>query len=104
MVEIDYCYGYLVLVNYVVEMVFVCDVVCEWGGDDVLILYVWLIVVSEDFVFMFDVCLGSYLLIGNGDGGGVVGCGLYYFGYDFNDVCFVMGVSYWIVFVECYFV
>ncbi|KEZ06933.1 amidohydrolase [Burkholderia sp. MSh2] len=98
--EIDYRLGYPVLVNHAAETAFAREVAREWGGDAALIPHLRPIAASEDFACMLEVCAGSYLSIGNGDGAG--GCGLHHPGYDFNDACLATGASYWIALVERY--
>lgn len=102
--EIDYRYGYPVLVNHAAETAFARDVAREWGGDAALIPHLRPIAASEDFAFMLDVCPGSYLSIGNGVGNddGATGCGLHHSGYDFNDACLATGASYWVALAERY--
>jgi len=102
--EIDYRYGYPVLVNHAAETAFARDVAREWGGDAALIPHLRPIAASEDFAFMLDVCPGSYLSIGNGVGNddGATGCGLHHPGYDFNDACLATGASYWVALAERY--
>ncbi|KWA25590.1 M20 aminoacylase family protein [Burkholderia territorii] len=98
--EIDYRYGYPVLVNHAAQTAFARDVAREWGGDDALIPHLRPIAASEDFAFMLEACPGSYLSIGNGDG--ATSCGLHNPGYDFNDACLATGASYWIALAERY--
>lgn len=51
---------------------------------------------AEDFSFMLQRCKGSYVWIGNGDGGE----GLHHPNYDFNDGILPLGASYWARLVE----
>jgi hippurate hydrolase len=61
---------------------------------------------SEDFAFMLERVPGSYLLIGNGDGGGDAGgerahaCMVHNPGYDFNDDNIAVGAAYWVRLAE----
>ena len=55
---------------------------------------------SEDFAYMLQEKPGCYILLGNGEGGGIAGCTLHNPGYDFNDEVTVLGASYWARLVE----
>jgi hippurate hydrolase len=96
--EIDYRYGYPVLVNHDDETEFARQVAVELGGEDALIENLRPIAASEDFAFMLDACPGSYLSIGNGEG--EAGCALHNPGYDFNDANLAIGASYWVALAE----
>ncbi|MBS6362323.1 M20 aminoacylase family protein [Burkholderia sp.] len=96
--EIDYRYGYPVLVNHDDETGFARQVALEMGGEDALIENLRPIAASEDFAFMLETCPGSYLSIGNGEG--AAGCALHNPDYDFNDANLVIGASYWVVLAE----
>ena len=94
--EIDWKPGYCVLVNSAKETDFARQVALNMLGADKVTLQGPAITGSEDFAFMLEKVPGSYLLIGNGDGGSAGACMVHNPGYDFNDDNIAIGSAYWI--------
>lgn len=96
--HIDYQHCHPVLINDPEHTAFAREVARDWLGEEHLIDDLRPFTASEDFAFVLEKCLGSYLVIGNGEGEG--GCLLHNPGYDFNDGCLPVGASYWVKLVE----
>ena len=96
--EIDFREVFLPLVNTPEEAEFVADVAASMVGAENVDRRRPLIMASEDFSYMLDVCPGAYINIGNGDGEGT--CQVHNPGYDFNDEILALGASYWVKLVE----
>ena len=91
--RVDYKRDYPVLVNSAAETDFARLVGLELLGAEGITLQGPAMTGSEDFAVMLEHCPGSYLLIGNGEGGG--GCMVHNPGYDFNDDNVAVGAAYW---------
>jgi hippurate hydrolase len=70
----------------------------DWLGEQALIADLQPLTGSEDFSFMLEQCLGSYLIVGNGVGDthGTGGCMVHNPGYDFNDRILPLAATYWV--------
>jgi hippurate hydrolase len=101
--EIDWIKGYCVLVNSVSETDFARQVELKLVGSDSVTLHGPALTASEDFAFMLEKIPGSYLFIGNGDGGSAGACMVHNPGYDFNDDNIATGASYWKALVQAFF-
>ncbi|SDZ11767.1 M20 aminoacylase family protein [Pseudomonas sp. NFIX28] len=98
--EVDYEYGYPMLVNDVAATRLAEAVARDWLGEEGLATNMQPLTGSEDFAFWLEQVPGCYLIIGNGDGEG--GCMVHNPGYDFNDQALPIGASYWVKLVERY--
>jgi hippurate hydrolase len=74
------------------------EVARDWLGEQALIADLQPLTGSEDFSFMLEQCLGSYLIVGNGVGDthGTGGCMVHNPGYDFNDRILPLAATYWV--------
>jgi hippurate hydrolase len=106
--RIDWRPGYAVLVNTPAETAFARDVALDLLGADKVTLNGPPLTGSEDFAFMLERVPGSYLLIGNGQGGddspAVSACMVHNPGYDFNDANLPVGGAYWVRLAERFLV
>jgi hippurate hydrolase len=102
--HIDWKPGYAVLVNSPAETAFAREVAVALVGADRVTLQGPPLTGSEDFAFMLERVPGSYLLIGNGSGGGPGGCMVHNPGYDFNDDNIAVGGAYWTLLAERFLV
>jgi hippurate hydrolase len=100
--QIDWKPGYAVLVNTPAETAFAREVATELVGAEHVTLQGSPLTGSEDFAFMLERVPGSYVLIGNGIGGGAGegGCMVHNPGYDFNDHNIGVGSAYWVLLAE----
>lgn len=98
--EVEYKYGYPLLVNDVEMTRLAKEVARDWLGEEGLVTNMQPLTGSEDFAFWLEHVPGCYLIIGNGDGEG--GCMVHNPGYDFNDQALPIGASYWVKLVERY--
>lgn len=98
--EVDYQYGYPMLVNDAAATALARQVALDWLGEDGVVTEMQPLTGSEDFAFWLEQVPGCYLIIGNGDGEG--GCMVHNPGYDFNDQALPVGASYWVKLVERY--
>jgi hippurate hydrolase len=98
--EIDYQFGYPVLVNHAEQTEFAAKVATELLGADKVILDQPPLMGSEDFAFFLEEVPGCYLFLGNGDGEG--SCMVHNPGYDFNDASMEAGVAFWSLLAERY--
>ena len=98
--EIDYEYGYPVLVNTDDETAFALSVGTELVGPSGIINDPPPVMGSEDFAFMLEKVPGCYLFLGNGDGEG--SCMVHNPGYDFNDGAMETGAAFWSLLTERY--
>ncbi|MGY4814847.1 M20 aminoacylase family protein [Pseudomonas chlororaphis subsp. piscium] len=98
--EVDYEYGYPLLVNDAAATRLAEAVARDWLGEEGLVTNMQPLTGSEDFAFWLEQVPGCYLIIGNGDGEG--GCMVHNPGYDFNDQALPIGASYWVKLVERY--
>jgi hippurate hydrolase len=100
--RIDWKPGYAVLVNTPAETDFAREVATELVGAGNVMLQGPPLTGSEDFAFMLERVPGSYVLIGNGVGGGTGegGCMVHNPGYDFNDRNIAVGSAYWVLLAQ----
>ena len=102
--RIDWRPGYAVLVNTPAETAFAREVALELLGPEQVTLHGPPLTGSEDFAFMLERVPGSYLLIGNGQGGddspASSACMVHNPGYDFNDANLPVGAAYWVRLAE----
>ena len=90
---VDFRENFLPLVNTPAEAAFVADVAATLVGEAQVERNRSLIMASEDFSYMLDVCPGAYINIGNGDA--EHNCQVHNPRYDFNDSILTLGASYW---------
>lgn len=90
-VEIEFLCGFFSVINCLQQIVYICEVVVQGFGVEQIVFEFVLCMVSEDFVFLLQVWLGSFVFVGNGDS--VL---LYSLCYVFNDVVIVFVVSLWV--------
>jgi hippurate hydrolase len=93
-----------VLVNTPDETAFAREVALELVGAEQVTLQGPAVTGSEDFAFMLERVPGSYLLIGNGDGGSAGACMVHNPGYDFNDANLAIGAAYWVLLAQHFLV
>jgi hippurate hydrolase len=99
--DIDYEWGYPVLVNHAEPTAFASDVAVKMLGAQRVNIEARPLMGSEDFAYMMEVVPGSYGWIGNGvQGKG--SCMVHNPGYDFNDDILAIGASYWVRLTEAY--
>lgn len=96
--ELDFRATFPPLVNNDAEAQFAGDIAAGLVGEQQVNRDGPLIMASEDFSFMLNVCPGAYLMIGNGGGEG--GCEVHNPGYDFNDEILPLGASFFARLVE----
>lgn len=95
---LDFRIVFLPLVNDAAETSFIADTAAQLVGDQNVNRQNNLVMASEDFSFMLNVCPGAYIQIGNGEGEG--GCEVHNPGYDFNDAILPLGASLFARLVE----
>lgn len=99
--EVDYQYGYPVLVNTAAETRDALAVARRHFGEDQVQADIPPLMGSEDFAYFLQERPGCYLLIGNGEIGstdpatGLTHCMVHNPGYDFNDACLAPAARYW---------
>jgi hippurate hydrolase len=99
--DIDYEWGYPVLLNHAEPTAFAADVAEKMLGAQRVDKQARPLMGSEDFACMLEVVPGSYAWIGNGiEGKG--SCMVHNPGYDFNDDILAIGASYWVRLTEAY--
>jgi hippurate hydrolase len=100
--KIDWRPGYAVLVNTPAETALAREVATDLVGAERVTLQGPPLTGSEDFAFMLERVLGSYVLIGNGTDSGLGGggCMVHNPGYDFNDDNVAIGSAYWVRLAE----
>jgi hippurate hydrolase len=89
--EIDYRYGYPVLVNHDEPTAFATAVATSLVGESRVDPQGKPLSGSEDFAYMLERVPGSFLLVGNGAGEGA--CMVHNPAYDFNDNILQTGAS-----------
>jgi len=94
-VEIDYEWGYPVVINHVEQTAFAADVARSVVGPDQVITDMPPRLGGEDFAYMLQARPGAFVFMGIGDGAGV-----HHPEYDFNDDVIPHGISYWAKLVE----
>ncbi len=98
---IDWRDGYAVLVNDPQQTEFARGVALELLGPQRVDLQGPALSGSEDFAFMLQRIPGSYVLIGNGEGGDdAPACMVHNPRYDFNDDILPVGAAYWTLLAE----
>ncbi|MGO4325966.1 M20 aminoacylase family protein [Cupriavidus sp. 2TAF22] len=102
--EVDYIYGYPVVVNSEPETAFAIEVARELVGAQGVDASFEQVMASEDFAFMLQERPGCFLRLGNGVGlgAGEGGCMVHNPGYDFNDDNLPVGAAFWARLVERY--
>lgn len=101
--QIDWREGYAVLVNDAAQTEFARQVAFELLGPSHVDPQGPALSGSEDFAFMLEQVPGSYVLIGNGEGGDdAPGCMVHNPRYDFNDDILPVGAAYWTLLAERY--
>jgi hippurate hydrolase len=95
---VEYVEGYPVVVNSDEETEFAAEVARELVGEENVVANADLLMGSEDFAFMLEKRLGTFLRIGNG--AGEDGCMVHNPHYDFNDKNLPIGAAYWTRLVE----
>ena len=95
---LDFRRIFLPTVNDAAETTFIADTAAELVGEDKVDRDGPLIMASEDFSFMLNVCPGAYMMIGNGEGEG--GCAVHNPAYDFNDEILPLGSSVFVRLAE----
>ena len=96
--ELDFRTIFQPLVNHEGETEFACAAAADLVGEENVDRKGPLIMASEDFAAMLDVCPGAYITIGNGEGEGM--CEVHNPGYDFNDEILALGASYYVRLAE----
>jgi hippurate hydrolase len=94
-VELDYEWGYPVVVNHAEQTEFAASVARGVLGDAQVTTDMPPSLGGEDFAYMLQARPGAFLFIGNGDS-----AGLHHPEYDFDDSAIPHGVSYWAKLVE----
>ncbi|WP_257165707.1 M20 aminoacylase family protein [Bradyrhizobium sp. SRS-191] len=94
-VEIDYDWGYPVVVNHTEQTAFAADVARSVVGPDQVKTDMPPRLGGEDFAYMLQARPGAFVFMGIGDGAGV-----HHPEYDFNDEVIPHGISYWAKLVE----
>lgn len=103
--RVDWRDGYAVLVNDARQTEFARQVALELLGSSQVDTQGPALSGSEDFAFMLERIPGSYVLIGNGEGGAdAPACMVHNPQYDFNDDILPIGAAYWTLLAERYLV
>jgi len=92
-ITVDFRETFLPLVNTPEEATFAAGVAAAIVGEDKVDRNRALIMASEDFSYMLDVCPGAYINIGNGEDR--YSCQVHNPHYDFNDDVLSLGATYW---------
>jgi hippurate hydrolase len=99
--QVDWRDGYAVLVNDAAQTEFARQVALELLGPSQVEPQGPALSGSEDFAFMLEQVPGSYVLIGNGEGGiDAPACMVHNPQYDFNDDILPVGAAYWTLLAE----
>jgi len=94
-VELDYTFGYPVVVNHADQTEFAASVARGVLGQENVATDMPPSLGGEDFAYMLQARPGAFLFIGNGDS-----AGLHHPEYDFDDSVIPQGMSYWAKLVE----
>ncbi|CCD92906.1 putative Amidohydrolase family protein; hippurate hydrolase (Benzoylglycine amidohydrolase) [Bradyrhizobium sp. ORS 375] len=94
-VEIDYEWGYPVVINHAEQTAFAAQVARSVVGPDQVNTDMPPRLGGEDFAYMLQARPGAFVFMGIGDGAGV-----HHPEYDFNDDVIPHGISYWAKLVE----
>ncbi|MBB1624052.1 M20 aminoacylase family protein [Achromobacter sp. UMC71] len=107
--ELDFVRAYPPLVNWEKETAFAAQVAEDAFGAENVVREMPPFMGAEDFSFFLEALPGSYLFLGNGDGGhrmesyhGMGPCQLHNPNYDFNDALLPVGATYWVKLVEAF--
>jgi hippurate hydrolase len=108
--ELKFVRAYPPLVNWDEQTEFAAQVAQEAFGADKVIRDTAPVGGAEDFSFYLEKVPGTYLFLGNGDGGhreatyhGMGPCELHNPNYDFNDELLPIGATYWVKLVQAFF-
>ncbi|MFT4192599.1 MAG: M20 aminoacylase family protein [Comamonas sp.] len=107
--ELDFVRAYPALINHAPQAGFAADVAESVFGPARVDRQIPPMSASEDFSFYLQAVPGSYVFLGNGDGGhrdsgvGPGPCELHNPSYDFNDALLPIGATYWVRLVESFF-
>jgi hippurate hydrolase len=106
--QVEYEYGYPVLINSEIESLQIETVAREVFGADQVNASSQPLTGSEDFAYMLQQVPGCYVLIGNGDNGFAHGhrtgpCSVHNPHYDFNDESLEGGARLWVALATHYF-
>ena len=108
--ELQFVRAYPPLVNWDEQTEFATQVAQDVFGVDKVIRDVAPVGGAEDFSFYLEKVPGTYLFLGNGDGGhreatyhGMGPCELHNPNYDFNDTLLPVGATYWVKLVQAFF-
>ncbi|WP_315780268.1 M20 aminoacylase family protein [Bradyrhizobium sp. SZCCHNPS1003] len=93
--EIDYEWGYPVVINHAEQTAFAADVARSVVGPEQVITDMPPRLGGEDFAYMLQARPGAFVFMGIGEGAGV-----HHPEYDFNDEVIPHGISYWAKLVE----
>jgi hippurate hydrolase len=93
--EVDYEWGYPVVVNHAEQTEFAADIARGIAGPDRVNTDMPPSLGGEDFAYMLQARPGAFIFIGNGDS-----AGLHHPEYDFDDELIPHGISYWAKLVE----
>lgn len=93
--EVDYEWGYPVVVNHAEQTEFAADIARGIAGPDRVNTDMSPSLGGEDFAYMLQARPGAFIFIGNGDS-----AGLHHPEYDFDDELIPHGISYWAKLVE----
>ncbi|MGJ4928211.1 M20 aminoacylase family protein [Bradyrhizobium sp. HKCCYLS2038] len=93
--EIDYEWGYPVVINHAEQTAFAADVARKVVGPDQVVTDMPPRLGGEDFAYMLQARPGAFVFMGIGPGAGV-----HHPEYDFNDEVIPHGISYWAKLVE----
>ncbi|WP_316160017.1 M20 aminoacylase family protein [Bradyrhizobium sp. SZCCHNRI20481] len=93
--EIDYEWGYPVVINHAEQTAFAADVARSVVGPEKVITDMPPRLGGEDFAYMLQARPGAFVFMGIGEGAGV-----HHPEYDFNDDVIPHGISYWAKLVE----
>lgn len=93
--EVDYEWGYPVVVNHAEQTEFAADIARGIAGPDRVNTDMPPSLGGEDFAYMLEARPGAFIFIGNGDS-----AGLHHPEYDFDDELIPHGISYWAKLVE----
>ncbi|MGY4308388.1 amidohydrolase [Bradyrhizobium sp. USDA 4369] len=94
-VEIDYDWGYPVVINHAEQTAFAARVARDVVGPDQVKTDMPPRLGGEDFAYMLQARPGAFVFMGIGEGAGV-----HHPEYDFNDDVIPHGISYWAKLVE----
>ena len=106
--DVEFRWVYPPTVNHPAETEFAATVMDDIVGPGNVVRNIEPTMGAEDFAFMLKARPGTYVFIGNGEGGhrsvghGMGPCMLHNPSYDFNDELIPLGATYWVRLVEKY--